>query len=72
LDLSGSDENPWHYGLILDTGFQPSLFQSFAPASWILDVSGFHHRLIPEYPASRIEHPRYRGINASRRPASAS
>jgi len=42
--------------VILDTGFQASLFQSFAPAGWMLDVSGFHHRCVPGYPVSSIKH----------------
>jgi hypothetical protein len=36
--------------------FQSSLFQSFDPASWILDVSGTHSLRISEYRVSSIEY----------------
>jgi len=36
------DGAPCIHWLILDTGFQSPLLQSYGPASWILDVDGFH------------------------------
>jgi len=56
LNLNRCYENHWQYDVILDPGFQPSLFQSFGLAGWMLDVSGSHFRGIPEYPVSSIKH----------------
>jgi hypothetical protein len=44
--------------VILDTGFQSSLLQSFATACWILEISGSNSLGIQVYPASSIQHRR--------------
>jgi len=56
LPLGGFNESHWQSYLILDPGFQSSLFQSFGPASRMLDVSESHSRCIYEYPVSSIRH----------------
>jgi hypothetical protein len=47
--------------LIPDPGFQSSLFQSFGPAGWIMDASGFSPAA--GYPVSGIQYSGSRNIS---------